>query len=901
MASMASLRARQIACVTAGCLLFAGPAWGQSGRRPQLAAQATHSGQSASTGRFVNQVYRDAAGDHKYVVFVPTGYTPAKRWPTILYLHGAASRGKDGRAQLVSGLAPVIKLRVATYPFLVVFPQCENTQSRLLGGWTDDPTEADRALKILDVVARDYSVDPSREILMGGSMGGSGAWDLAARTPDRWSALVAVAGGGKLDQAAKVAKIPVWAFHAINDPFVPLNVPREMIAAVREAGGRAFLSEVDERGHDISSSTFTQSALQDWLLDPTQDPKLEGLKWTKPDGYRSGIEEEIPFVPGAEVSQAVRVRLCNDVLESFAYALPQVLASRPMSRSMPSVQRSAKIGFVPFDLSLSGLHFQGHVERSQLLVQPPDRLLVRLGLRNVTMTISKTQMEGKMLLKASAGPMHVVIGHRAPVWLSASIRPRVENRRLKLDVVETDFQIPSDNWYVTEPSNVHVRGMPFLNGKMSDEMVNGVYSRKGEIERQVISSVKEMALKAEALANQYASQTLAFEALSMPIWQPRLRPWPEHVRIDEHGVTLVLGTTIGVLGHPERELTLRQYAPPAASHSVPIKSGLEVALSEQLLPAWTELIVAGRVNHFNSADFRSTEFRFLSDPKFLRQVIPDLERQGDQFEADIGFVLKQPLRLLDAKEPGPHSTSDAVRVGNSVRLSMPELGVAVAIRQPGEQQWKPCANFDLQVDRDYQPQILQSGFTARAIRAIPTSELRYEAQGAFAPGYEPQTPGIDIQRFASQVMLGRDGAQKSEGNKPLVKNDIVLAGVPFRLDEFTWLNGCLTLRAKVPPIVVTNDTEQTLTYETRGPFTDWSPSRALAPGKHDEFHVPYSLIWRRRLPTTTLSYTLPLGRVASSLDLPTPHLVLVKDVLEFTEKTEAPKSAQVDDPSKSSQ
>ena len=185
MAGIPSLRARQIACVTAGYLMFVGEAWGQPAPRPLRATQVSLSGQSTPTGQFVNRVYRDADGDHKYVVFVPAGVTPPKGWPVILYLHGACSRGTDGRAQLVSGLAPAVKLRASTFPFLVVFPQCEDTQSRLQGGWIDEPTDGERALRILDTVEREYRVDKSREILAGQSMGGTGAWELAAGRSSR--------------------------------------------------------------------------------------------------------------------------------------------------------------------------------------------------------------------------------------------------------------------------------------------------------------------------------------------------------------------------------------------------------------------------------------------------------------------------------------------------------------------------------------------------------------------------------------------------------------------------------------------------------------------------------------------------------------------------------------------
>lgn len=869
-------RTRRVLGAVAGCLMLASNVGGQS-NQPTVPA-----GQPVTPGQFVNRIYRDDEGEHKYVVFVPAGYTSAKRWPVIMYLHGACSRGTDGRAQLVSGLAPAIKLRTATYPFLVVFPQCENTQSRLLGGWTDEPTDGERSLRILDTVEREYSVDTRREILMGGCMGGCGVWEIAARTPERWSALVPLAAAGTPEQAAKVANIPVWAFHTTGDPFVPVSVARDMVAAVRAAGGRAFLTEVPRNGHDNSGLTFTQQAMHDWMLDPTKDPQLD-LTWEKPAGYTSGIEEEVPFVPGAEVSQAIRLRVCNDVLESLAYALPQLMSTRPMAAHVPGVQRTTKIGFLPVEVALSGLHFQGHLERARLVTQAPDRLLMQLGLRNMTLTVSNSQFNGKLLVSGSAGPMHVVIGHRAPVWLSVAVRPRVENRRLRFEVVGADFQIPPDNWYVTEPG-VHVRGMPFLNGRVADGMVEGVYSRKGEIERQVLAMVPRLVQRLETHLDEKFAKPVLVGQIPMPIWQPRLRFWPEQVAIDEHGLTLVMGTTLAVLGHPSREFQVRRYEPTAPNRSVPIKSGTEVALSEQILPAWTELIVAGHVNRFNAMDFNMKEFVTLTDREFLQQAIPDLKRFGGQLEANVEFLLMEPIQLEDIPKPKESSSDDNSQSQTGFALSFPKLRTAISTRQPGERRWTPCVDVDLQVSRDYELQLTRGGFAARGTRLIPTSDLRFEMTGRFAAGYEPQTKEIDLDRLVSQITSARLEAQRHAGGKLVPMKDIALAGVPFRLEGIVREGGYLVFQSRVPAIRMTNDTQEPLTYETRGPFTDWSQPRTLAPGEHHEYRVSYPLTWRRRLPTTSLFYTLPLGREASFRDDPSPGLVLVKDEIEVLEK-----------------
>src|SRR5262245_51363776 len=108
MAVTVGLRSRSLIYTVLACLTLAGQSQGQV---------VTPTAPDVPQGQFVNRVLTDALGDHKYVVFVPANYTPEKKWPVILFLHGACNRGTDGRSQLVSGLAPSIRLRLADYPF----------------------------------------------------------------------------------------------------------------------------------------------------------------------------------------------------------------------------------------------------------------------------------------------------------------------------------------------------------------------------------------------------------------------------------------------------------------------------------------------------------------------------------------------------------------------------------------------------------------------------------------------------------------------------------------------------------------------------------------------------------------------------------------------------------------
>src|SRR5712672_2409699 len=123
--------------LTASLLLVASSGWAQAPAAPR------------TTG-FLLRTFKDETGSHKYTVFVPHGYTPAKKWPVILFLHGAGERGSDGVLPIYYGLGPLVRVREANFPFVVVFPQAEEMHGRLLKGWSPTTADGQRALKILD-------------------------------------------------------------------------------------------------------------------------------------------------------------------------------------------------------------------------------------------------------------------------------------------------------------------------------------------------------------------------------------------------------------------------------------------------------------------------------------------------------------------------------------------------------------------------------------------------------------------------------------------------------------------------------------------------------------------------------------------------------------------------------
>jgi predicted peptidase len=64
-----------------------------------------------------------------YLLFLPEGYDQdsKKKWPLILFLHGASKRGKNINKVKEAGL-PKIAEEEKNFPFIVVSPQCPEGQ-----------------------------------------------------------------------------------------------------------------------------------------------------------------------------------------------------------------------------------------------------------------------------------------------------------------------------------------------------------------------------------------------------------------------------------------------------------------------------------------------------------------------------------------------------------------------------------------------------------------------------------------------------------------------------------------------------------------------------------------------------------------------------------------------------
>jgi predicted peptidase len=109
-------------------------------------------------------------------------------------------------------------------------------------------------------------IDPDRVYVTGQSMGGYGSWGAAATAPDLFAAAVPVCGGGNPADAARIAKVAIWAFHGDADKTVPVEQSRTMIEALKKAGVEPTYTEYAGVPHNSWDKAYAEDKMWEWMF-----------------------------------------------------------------------------------------------------------------------------------------------------------------------------------------------------------------------------------------------------------------------------------------------------------------------------------------------------------------------------------------------------------------------------------------------------------------------------------------------------------------------------------------------------------------------------------------------------------------------------------------------------------
>jgi len=180
----------------------------------------------------------------------------------LIQLHGAGERGCGGNELdkvLVHGFQ-----KVATddnfKDCILIMPQCPAETF-----WV---ARIESIKAFIDEMVKTYSADTNRIYLCGLSMGGFGTWYTAMAYPDLFAAILPCCGGGMAWNAASI-KMPVWAFHGLDDNVVSPNQTIEMVEKLKDMNPNLKYNLYEGVGHNSWEYAFSEETLK-WMLSQTK-------------------------------------------------------------------------------------------------------------------------------------------------------------------------------------------------------------------------------------------------------------------------------------------------------------------------------------------------------------------------------------------------------------------------------------------------------------------------------------------------------------------------------------------------------------------------------------------------------------------------------------------------------
>lgn len=191
-----------------------------------------------------------------YIVSKPLGFKESERYPTVIFMHGAGTRGND--LEKLSKNPFFKEHNILLKKAIIYAPLCSEDT------WFDIFESVRRFARF---VSENKNTDKSRLYLIGASMGAYAVWQMLRSDPEMYAAAIPICGGGIYWGTERMKSIPVWAFHGKLDDIVLCEESIKMTDAINRAGGSAKLTILDEYGHSSWTYVYSNPEPFKWLLE----------------------------------------------------------------------------------------------------------------------------------------------------------------------------------------------------------------------------------------------------------------------------------------------------------------------------------------------------------------------------------------------------------------------------------------------------------------------------------------------------------------------------------------------------------------------------------------------------------------------------------------------------------
>jgi len=168
-----------------------------------------------------------------YQLFVPEEYDPDRKYPLMVWLHGAGGRPNVKRWRDVA----------SREGFIVLEPTCPGQAWYRKGGRY--------IMAAIKRVMEQYSIDENRVIIGGASSGGGQVYQILKEYPEAFAAAVVLVMYNNSYLRPPRAGFPIRIEAGVRDKIANIQKVRRTVAQLKRSGFDVTFIEHEDRGHNV--------------------------------------------------------------------------------------------------------------------------------------------------------------------------------------------------------------------------------------------------------------------------------------------------------------------------------------------------------------------------------------------------------------------------------------------------------------------------------------------------------------------------------------------------------------------------------------------------------------------------------------------------------------------------
>lgn len=221
----------------------------------------------------------------RYRIMYPKDFNSGKKYPFLLFLHGAGERGRDNEKQLNNGADSLLRQASEQYHAIVIAPQCppneywakvrrvETPNERYIISLTFFPDGKPvqpmiNLIQLVESFSKEKFIDKDQMHIGGLSMGGIGTYEFLIRKPDIFASAFVICGATNLITLKRNInkKMPIWIFHGTDDNVISVDYGRQISSELKTQNKNVKYTEYPKTGHNSWDSAFKEKELLPWLF-----------------------------------------------------------------------------------------------------------------------------------------------------------------------------------------------------------------------------------------------------------------------------------------------------------------------------------------------------------------------------------------------------------------------------------------------------------------------------------------------------------------------------------------------------------------------------------------------------------------------------------------------------------